>query len=275
VGLLLGKERRLREYLNSKSDVVVAFSGGVDSSYLAVVASQELGPRALCVMGVSPSVSEYQRKSAIDFADRHGLNLRVVETGEVAKPEYVANNPDRCFHCKSELYSVLGLIPDASESILDGTNADDLKDFRPGRRAASERGVISPLAEIGFSKMEIRELSKRMGLETWDVPASPCLSSRIAHGTAATPQRLQMVETAEGFLRSLGFLEFRVRVHDEIARVEIARNEIERFLDTDTFEEVATRFKEIGFRFVTLDLEGFRSGSMNPDSGKRIFNIKR
>jgi len=272
---LLAKEQRLRSFLRARREALIAFSGGVDSSYLAVIATQELREKSTCVLGVSSSVSEFQRTSAVEFARRHDLNLRIVETAEGENPSYVANNPDRCFHCKTELYSTLALIPSDGSVILDGTNADDLSDFRPGRKAAAERGVVSPLAEIGFTKSEIRELSRRLGLETWDIPASPCLASRIAHGTEATAERLKMVEDAESYLRTLGFREFRVRVHDDLARIEIAAEEFDKALSGELLSQVARDFRKIGFRFVTLDLEGFRSGSMNPGENKKVFKIKR
>jgi uncharacterized protein len=245
--------------------VLVAFSGGVDSSYLAVIASQELGDRAVCVLGVSPSVSADQRRRATEVASGFELALEELATEEFDDPNYVANAPNRCYFCKNELYGKLSALASARgvSTVVDGTNSDDLGDFRPGRKAASEAGVRSPLAEIGMSKSDIREMSRVLGLPTWDLPASPCLSSRVAHGIPVTPDTLSRIEKAENVLRNLGFREFRVRDHGGIARIEVAPNEMPRALSSEFADVVKRDFAELGFDFVTLDLEGFRSGSMN------------
>lgn len=259
------KERKLRSMMRDLGRVLVAYSGGVDSSYLAAVANDELKQNALCVTGISASVSEIQRKRSSNLARQFGFNFRVVDTNELADPDYLKNGADRCFYCKDELYSVLQSISTefGDAIILDGTNADDLSDHRPGRTAARQRNVRSPLAETGFTKLEIRERSKALGLPTWDLPASPCLSSRIAHGVPVTIERLGKVERAEKFLGDLGFVEYRVRVHDELARVEISKNEMTRILNAEIFELVESEISKLGFKYVTLDMQGFRSGSMN------------
>jgi len=259
------KERKLRSMMRDLGRVLVAYSGGVDSSYLAAVANDELKQNALCVTGISASVSEIQRRRSSNLARQFGFNFRVVDTNELADPDYLKNGTDRCFYCKDELYSVLQSISTefGDAIILDGTNADDLSDHRPGRTAARQRNVRSPLAETGFTKLEIRERSKALGLPTWDLPASPCLSSRIAHGVPVTIERLGKVEKAEKFLGDLGFVEYRVRVHDELARVEISKNEMTRILNAEIFELVESEISKLGFKYVTLDMQGFRSGSMN------------
>ena len=246
--------------------VLVAYSGGVDSAYLAFVATQELGANAVAVTGLSPSVSEHQRSEAVNIANEFGFQFFTVATGEIENEQYRANGTNRCYFCKSELYGKLEAI--ASERglafVIDGTNADDLGDHRPGRAAAAESGVRSPLAETGLTKAEIRHLSRSHGLPTWDKPASPCLASRVAHGVPVTIGRLKQVEDGETFLRELGFTEFRVRVHGETVRLEIAANEIDKILDKKVRNVITAEFRRLGFRYITLDLEGFRSGSMNP-----------
>jgi uncharacterized protein len=278
---LSSKERNLRDLMRHWRRVLVAYSGGVDSAYLAFVANDELGGNALCITGISPSVARAQRDEAGAIAAELGLNHRTVPTDELSDPAYAANPTNRCYHCKSELYRVLGAIA-AGESypvVVDGANADDAVDYRPGALAATEMGVRSPLLEVGLTKVEIRELSRRAGVPRWDKPASPCLSSRLAYGVPVTIGRLSKIERGEAFLRSLGFREFRVRVHDELARIEIAPDELYAALNAGFAATVAEKFERIGFRFVTLDLKGFRSGALNrssphhtkrPDGGARV-----
>ncbi len=261
------KERTLRSLMRKLQRVLVAYSGGVDSSYLAKVATEELGSNATCVIGLSPSVSKFQRESALRIAKANGFNILMLDTDELADPRYAANQGDRCYFCKSELYSKLSAVAGGQRAvILDGTNADDLIGHRPGRVAASEHSVRSPLAELGFSKEDIRKLSKTAGLETWDQPASPCLSSRVAVGIPVTLERLSRIERAEAILRDMGFREFRVRVHGDLARVEISPAELPAALDIAVAGRIAGSLKETGFKFVTLDLEGFRSGSVSVSS---------
>ena len=228
------KERALRENLSSLGAVVVAYSGGVDSAYLACVAHQTLGKRALAVTADSPSYPERHRQMALQIAGRFGLRHQIVQTQEVDRPEYRANPPNRCYYCKHELYSHLAKVAaDRQAVIVDGNNADDRDDYRPGRQAAREFGVRSPLDDVDLHKHEIRELSRRAGLPTWDEPASACLSSRVPYHTEVTEEKLLMIERAEQRLRTLGFRICRVRHHDELARVEVGRDELQRALDPD------------------------------------------
>lgn len=259
------KEQQLREIFRTLDSVIVAYSGGVDSSYIAYVATAELGPRATCITGESASLPSYQRAEMERAVREFGFHHEIIQTEELENPNYQANNADRCYFCKDELYAKLETIAASRgiEWIVDGSTTDDIDDFRPGRQAAKQHAVRSPLIEVGMSKSEVRELSQLAGLPTWDKPASPCLSSRIAYGTTVTIERLSKVDRGEEILRELGFREFRVRHHDTLVRLEIASAEMDRVLRKEVVEELAARFRELGFKYVTLDLQGFRSGSMN------------
>ena len=259
------KEERLRELFRQLDSVIVAYSGGVDSSYVAYIANAELGPRAVCITGQSASLPAYQREEIDRVIKRFGFHHEIIHTEELENPGYRANNADRCFFCKDELYTKLESVARSRniQHIVDGSTVDDLSDYRPGRQAAIQHAVRSPLIEVGLSKSEVRELSRRVELPTWDKPASPCLSSRIAYGTTVTIERLSKVDRGEEILREFGFREFRVRHHDQLVRLEIAQSEMDRVLRKDVIDQLATRFRELGFKYVTLDLQGFRSGSMN------------
>ena len=275
---LEAKTAALRETIAALPRAVVAFSGGVDSSLVAAVAAEVLGERALAVTGVSPSLAPSERAEARRVAAQIGISHREIETHELDRARYIANSPERCFECKDELYSLLTAL--AREDldgavILDGANADDASDFRPGRRAAREHGVRSPLAEAGFTKAEVRELARRLEVPTWDKPALACLASRIPYGSAVTRERLAQVAAAEDGLRTLGFRELRVRHHDRLARVELGASELERALEAEMRTRIVEAVKAAGFAYVALDLEGFRSGSMNEVLPLAVAGVER
>jgi uncharacterized protein len=258
------KLERLRRSLGELPAAIVAYSGGADSAFLADVAHEVLGDRALAVTAVSPSLAPDELDAARRLAAERGWRHREVTTGELEREDYVRNDPDRCYHCKTELFETLvELVAAEGATVLVGTNLDDRSDFRPGQRAANERGVRAPLLDAGLTKDEIRALSRERGLRTWNKPASACLSSRIAYGVEVTAERLDRVARAEAFLRTLGFTELRVRDHGDLARIEVPVTEIARAGSDEIRSKIAGRLRELGFAYVALDLDGFRSGSMN------------
>jgi len=259
------KAERLREILGGQVRLIVAYSGGVDSAFLAWTAQQVLGDQMLAVIADSASLARTHLEDALAFAREHGMPVEVVETRELDNPAYVRNDALRCFHCKDELFTVLERCREARgfEAIAYGVNADDVGDFRPGQQAARQHYVLAPLVEAGLTKAEIRELARRADLRVWDKPASACLSSRMEYGRTVTPEALRVIERGEDALRALGFQQFRVRHHGDIVRIEIAPEELSRALTAEMAREFTSVFKQLGFKFVTLDLEGFRSGSMN------------
>jgi uncharacterized protein len=262
---LRSKEANLLALLRDLGSVIVAYSGGTDSAYLAWAAHKALGEQALAVTADSASIPESHKRDAEEFARRVGFRHEYVQTREFDNPDYLRNAPDRCFHCKDELFATLGALAEERgvAHIVYGVNVDDLGDYRPGQNAAREHGAETPLVEAGLHKAEIRELSRLAGLPTWDRPASACLSSRIPYGTPVTIETVKTVEAGEEALRALGFRQFRVRFHGELVRIEIAREELERALTLEMAARLSALFKPLGFHYVTLDLEGYRQGSMN------------
>jgi pyridinium-3,5-biscarboxylic acid mononucleotide sulfurtransferase len=259
------KQQQLDDSLRRLGSVIVAYSGGVDSAYLAYAAHYVLGDRMLAVIADSASLARSHYRDAVEFARQHGIPLRTVETAEMEREDYAANDANRCFHCKDELFTVLE--EERSKlgfaAVAYGLNLDDRKDFRPGQRAAAAHHIAAPLAEAGLTKADVRALAKQAGLEVWDKPASACLSSRIEYGRRVTPEALKMVEEAEDALRLLGLRNFRVRHHGAVARIEIAEDELPSALDAVRLRRMSTAVRAAGFNYVAVDCDGYRSGSMN------------
>lgn len=263
---LIEKRDFLLEILRSYGSVAVAFSGGIDSTVVAKAAQVALGERAVAVTAVSQSLAGGEKEEAEELARRIGIRHELIETEEFENPDYLKNAPDRCYHCKTELYTQLdGLAPRLGVNVVvNGANTDDRGDWRPGMKAASEHAVRSPLIEADLNKADVRELARHWDLPTWDKPATPCLSSRIAYGEEVTPERVRMVDAAEAFLRRHGLRLLRVRYHKgDLARIEVPLEELPKLADGGLRDELVSQLKELGFKFVTLDLEGFRSGSLN------------
>jgi pyridinium-3,5-biscarboxylic acid mononucleotide sulfurtransferase len=262
---LASRQDALRKHISALGRVLIAYSGGVDSAFLAWAAHRELGSEMLAVIADSPSLARTQLADAVAFAEEQGVPLQIIQTTELDRPEYARNDGSRCFHCKDELFDVMEKFRQEQgfRSIAYGVNVDDQGDFRPGQAAARQHHVSAPLLEAGLTKQDIRDLARTAGLRIWDKPASACLSSRIEYGRPVTREALSVVERGEDAVRALGFRQFRVRHHGDIVRIEIAKEELPRALDSAMAAEFTRLFKDLGFKFVTLDLEGFRSGSMN------------
>ncbi len=262
---LAGKLTALRARLADLGSVLVCYSGGVDSAFLLAAAHEVLGPRAVGMTAVSPSLAPAEREDAIALAKRIGADHRLVESSEIEDPDYVKNAPDRCFYCKSELYRIAAAkrVEWGLAAIVNGTNMDDLGDYRPGLEAAKNAGVVSPFVDLAFSKADVRAGAQAMGLPVWDKPAAACLSSRIPYGTSVTRERLDRIGGFEAALRALGFRQVRVRFHDELARIEVDPKELLRAAEPEMAAAIVAAGKRSGFRYVTLDLLGYRTGSHN------------
>ncbi|MBX5493754.1 MAG: ATP-dependent sacrificial sulfur transferase LarE [Bryobacteraceae bacterium] len=269
--VLKQKEQKLFSILEGLGRVLVAYSGGTDSAYLAWAAARVLGENAIAITADSASLPASHKRDAEEFARTWGLRHEYIQTREFENPNYVANNPDRCFHCKDELFRCMEEVGKARQfdHIIYGVNVDDLGDYRPGQNAARIHKVKAPLVEAGLTKAEIRELSRMAGLATWDRPASACLSSRIPYGTPVTPERIKTVEAGEESVRNLGFRQFRVRYHGDLVRLEIAREELPRALTMEMMDAFSNIFKPLGFHYVTLDVQGYRQGSLNAVLGQQ------
>jgi uncharacterized protein len=259
------KLNALEDRLRSLGSLMVAYSGGVDSAFLAAVAHRVLGDKMLAVLADSPSLARRDMEQARAFAETQGIPLRIIQTEELQNPEYQRNDASRCFHCKTELFENMKKLAAelAFTNIAYGMNADDRRDYRPGQRAAENHAVLAPLADVKLAKQEIRSLAKDAGYTLWDRPAAPCLSSRVEYGRTVTREVLEQIERGEESLRELGFREFRVRHHGEIARIEISRTEMPRAMTMEMMDIIATELRKAGFKYVTLDCTGFRSGSLN------------
>jgi uncharacterized protein len=262
---LIEKESLLDQRLRDLGSVLIAYSGGVDSAYLAWRAHQVLGPSMLAVIADSPSLARRHFRDALAFAEKHHLPLEIVSTRELDHPDYVKNDGLRCFYCKSELFDMMEQTRQrlGYHHLVYGMNLDDRKDFRPGQKAAQDHGVVAPLAEAGLNKNDIRSLARKARLEVWDKPASPCLSSRLAYGLPVDKEALRLVEEGEEFLWTLGLRQYRVRHHGDVARIEVARDEMPAVLSPGAMKTIAERFKSIGFPYVAIDCAGYQPGSMN------------
>jgi uncharacterized protein len=259
------KLTRLKDILHDMGSVLVAYSGGVDSTFLAVTAHEVLGNKALAVFAASPVAPPMEKEEAASLAHNIGLRFKIIDSNEMSNPDFVANPPERCYYCKRELFSELKPIAKAEglKWIADGTNADDLHDFRPGRKASAEAGIRSPLLEAGLTKTEIRQLSHAKSLPTWDRPASPCLASRIPYGIPVTAETLNKIARGEQYLHNLGIRELRLRHHGDIARIELAPEDMAKIITPEIRQDIVTHLKALGYKYVALDLTGYRIGSLN------------